>query len=262
VRLDIRDLSIRFHTGVDAVRSLDLTVASGEFVAIVGPSGCGKSTLLNAIAALLPPTEASISGTIEADGVDVRSLSARELNFGYVFQRDNLLPWRSVEANIAAGLEIRGMPADRRRARVRELVTLGGLNGFERAYPHQLSGGMRQRVAVLRALAYQPRLLLMDEPFGALDAQTRLALQAKLLELWERRRTTILFVTHDLTEAILLAQRVVLFSRRPGSIQQVVTIDLAYPRDPFALRGDSHFAALETQLWQRLQHDYRESIAA
>jgi NitT/TauT family transport system ATP-binding protein len=262
VRLDIRDLGIRFHTGVEAVRGLDLTVASGEFVAIVGPSGCGKSTVLNAIASLLTPDDASVGGTILADGVDVCSLSARELNFGYVFQRDNLLPWRTVEANIAIGLEIRGIPAHQRRARVDELLALGGLTGFERAHPHQLSGGMRQRAAVLRAMAYRPRLILMDEPFGALDAQTRLGLQATLLQMWEHNRTTILFVTHDLTEAILLAQRVVLFSKRPGTVRQISTIDLPYPRDPFALRGDRRFAALETELWQLLQHDYRDSSAA
>jgi NitT/TauT family transport system ATP-binding protein len=261
VRLDVRGLGIRFRTGVEAVRAVDLTVESGQFVAIVGPSGSGKTTLLNAIASLLP-TEAAVDGTLLADGLDVRSRPPRRLNFGYVFQRDTLLPWRTVEANVAAGLEIRGVPAAQRRARVAELIALADLTGFERAYPHQLSGGMRQRVALIRALAYDPPLILMDEPFGALDAQTRLVLQAKLLQLWEHRRPTIVFVTHDLTEAILLAQRVVLFSKRPGTVRQIFPIDLPYPRDPFALRGDPHFAELEMNLWQQLQHDYREPLAA
>jgi len=262
VRLEIRDLSIRFRNGVEATRAVDLVVDSGEFVAIVGPSGCGKSSVHNAIASLLPSGDAIVSGDILTDGVDARARSPRELDLGYVFQRDNLLPWRTIAANVAAGLEIRGIGRDERQARVRELLMLAGLTGFEHAFPHQLSGGMRQRAALVRALAYEPQLILMDEPFGALDAQTRLLLQAKLLEMWQRAHATILFVTHDLTEAILLAQRVVLFSRRPGTVREIVPIDLPYPRDPFQLRGDARFVALEAELWQLLQHDYRESAAA
>jgi NitT/TauT family transport system ATP-binding protein len=262
VRLDIRNVDIRFANGVQATRSVNLTVNSGEFVAVVGPSGCGKSTLLNAIASLLSPDEAEISGTILADGVDVRSRSARELNLGYVFQRDSLLPWRTVEDNVGTGLELRGVPTAARRARSAELIALAGLSGFEHAYPHELSGGMRQRVALVRTLAYQPRLILMDEPFGALDAQTRLVLQAELLRIWSRTRTTILFVTHDLSEAILLAQRVVTMTSRPGTVREIHEIDLPYPRDPFELRGDARFGALETTLWQTLQHDYRIPLSA
>ena len=262
VRLEIRNLSVTFRTGLEATRGVDLVVESGEFVALVGPSGCGKSTVLNAVASLLPAHEAQVRGEILVDGLDIRSRSARELEFGYVFQRDSLLPWRTIEGNIAAGLEIRGVGRREREARVARLVELAGLTGFERAFPHQLSGGMRQRAALVRALAYEPRLILMDEPFGALDAQTRLALQAKLLDMWQRARTTMLFVTHDLAEAILLAQRVVLFSRRPGTVREIVAIDLPYPRDPFALRGNPRFAALEAELWQLLQHDYRELAAA
>jgi NitT/TauT family transport system ATP-binding protein len=262
VRLEVRDLSVRFRTGVEVIRSVDLVVRSGEFLAIVGPSGCGKSTLLNAIASLLPPRDAVVSGQILADGLDLRARSARELNLGYVFQRDNLLPWRTIEANVSAGLEIRGVGAVERRARVAELLALAGLTGFERAFPHQLSGGMRQRAALIRALAYEPRLILMDEPFGALDAHTRLVLHTKLLEMWGRTHPTTLFVTHDLAEAILLAGRVVLFSRRPGMVREIVTIDLPYPRDPFAARSDPRLAALEAKLWQLLRSDYREAVAA
>ena len=244
------------------MRGVDLSVRSGEFVAIVGPSGCGKSTVLSAIASLLSSDEAEVSGLVLADGRDVRSVAARDLNLGFVFQRDNLLPWRTVEANVATGLEIRKVGRAAQRARVAELLALVGLTGFERAYPHQLSGGMRQRVAVVRALAYEPGLILMDEPFGALDAQTRLVLQAELLRIWEATRTTILFVTHDLAEAILLAQRVVVLSRRPGTIRQIYPIDLPHPRDPFELRGDPRFGELETTLWQMLRHEYTPLAAS
>jgi NitT/TauT family transport system ATP-binding protein len=218
--------------------------------------------MLNALASLLPPEEASMSGEILVDGRDVRQQTARELNFGYVFQRDNLLPWRTIEENVATGLEIRGIPRAARRARVAELLDVVQLTGFEHYYPHQVSGGMRQRTSLIRALAYEPRVILMDEPFGALDAQTRMILQAELLRIWERTRQTILFVTHDLSEAILLAQRVVLFSKRPGQVRQVYAIDLPYPRDPFELRGNVRFAELETTLWQTLRDDFRAPVAA
>ena len=262
MRLDIRNVGIRFANGLQAVEAMSLTVHSGEFVAIVGPSGCGKSTLLNAVAAVLSPEEALVSGTILADGHDVGRRSPRDLNLGYVFQRDNLLPWRTVEDNVTTGLEIRGVPATTRRARTAELLELTGLIGFDRAYPHELSGGMRQRVALARTLAYEPSLILMDEPFGALDAQTRLMLQAELLRIWEQTHTTVLFVTHDLGEAIVLAQRVVLMSKRPGLVRYIADVDLAYPRDPYELRGDPRFAELETTLWQMLRHDYRTQLAA
>jgi NitT/TauT family transport system ATP-binding protein len=257
VRLELESVGIRFGDGLEAVREVTLTVESGEFVAIVGPSGCGKSTLLNAMAGLLAPGEAAIRGRMLADTRDLRIASARDINLGYVFQRDNLLPWRTVLDNVATGLEIRGLGKRARSARGAELLDLVGLRGFEASFPHQLSGGMRQRAALARTLAYEPRLILMDEPFGALDAQTRLTLQAELLRIWERTRTSILFVTHDLGEAILLAQRVALFSRRPGTVRQVYPIDLAHPRDPFAVRGDPRFGALEAELWQQLQSDYR-----
>jgi NitT/TauT family transport system ATP-binding protein len=261
MRVEVRDLSIAFRTGVEATRHVNLTVESGQFVAIVGPSGCGKSTLLNAIASLLSPEEADISGAILIDGQEARSRPLRERNLGYVLQRDNLLPWRTIEDNVRVGLEIRGVTASTQRARVGELMAMAGLSGFERYYPHQVSGGMRQRTALIRTLAYDPALILMDEPFGALDAQTRMVLQAELLRLWERTHKTILFVTHDLVEAILLAQRVVLFSRRPGSVRQVYDIDLPYPRDPFDLRGDPRFGQLETTLWQTLREEFRVPVA-
>ncbi|MBA2448922.1 MAG: ABC transporter ATP-binding protein [Chloroflexi bacterium] len=260
--IEIRGLGIRFRAGVEAARGIDLTVRSGEFVAVVGPSGCGKSTMLNAIACLLSPEEAEVTGEILADGKDVRSCAARDLNFGYVFQRDNLLPWRTIADNVQTGLEIRGVDAPSRRKRTAELLELAGLTGFEHYYPHQVSGGMRQRTSLIRTLAYDPDVILMDEPFGALDAQTRMILQGELLRIWERTHKTILFVTHDLAEAIILAQRVVLFSKRPGFVRQVYESDLPYPRDPFELRGSPRFGELETTIWQTLRDDFRSDPTA
>ncbi len=262
MEIQIRDLGIRFRTGVEAARGIDLTVDSGAFVAVVGPSGCGKSTILNAVAGLLSDDEAEVTGQILAGGRDVRTRSARELNFGYVFQRDNLLPWRTIQANVEAGLEIRGVESAARRTRAAELIELAGLAGFEQYYPHQVSGGMRQRTALIRTLAYDPTIVLMDEPFGALDAQTRMILQGELLRIWERTRQTILFVTHDLAEAIVLAQRIVLISKRPGTVRQIYANDLPYPRDPFELRASPRFAELETTIWQTLRDDFRAPLSA
>jgi NitT/TauT family transport system ATP-binding protein len=259
--IELQGLSVTFRTGAEAVRNVTLTVGSGEFVAIVGPSGCGKSTVLNAIASLLPPDEAAVTGSISIDGQDVRARTLRELNIGYVFQRDNLLPWRTIAENVAVGPEIRRLPAEVRRQRVAALIDTVGLSGFEHYYPHQVSGGMRQRTSLIRTLAYDPQLILMDEPFGALDAQTRMVLQAELLTIWERGRQTILFVTHDLAEAILLAQRVIVFSARPGTVREVHPIDLPYPRDPFELRGAPRFAELEATLWQTLREEFRAPLA-
>ncbi len=261
MKIEIRGLGIRFATGVQAVHGAALNVEDGQFVAVVGPSGCGKSTMLNAIAGLLSAEEAEVTGQILADGVDARTRSARELNIGYVFQRDNLLPWRTVFENVETGLEIRGVERASRRRRAQELIDLAGLSSFEHYYPHQVSGGMRQRASLIRTLAYDPQLILMDEPFGALDAQTRMVLQAELLRIWERTRKTIIFVTHDLSEAIILAQRVALFSRRPGHVRRVYEVDLPYPRDPFELRGSARFTELEATLWRTLRDDFRVEAA-
>ncbi len=254
--IELRDLSIRFASGTEAVRNVNLTVGSGEFLAIVGPSGCGKSTVLNAIASLIGEQEAEITGQILVDGVDARRRSPRELNLGYVFQRDCLLPWRTIGENVQVGLEIRGLPERARTRRAAELIELAGLSGFQEHFPYQVSGGMRQRTSLIRTLAYDPRVILMDEPFGALDAQNRMILQGELLKIWERTHNTILFVTHDLSEAIVLAQRVVLFSQRPGTVRRIYDIDLPHPRDPFELRGSPRFGSLETTIWQTLREDF------
>ncbi len=250
-------VGVRFRGGVEAVREVSLDVGRGEFVAIVGPSGCGKSTLLSAIADLLNPEECDVSGRILVDGAEPRQRSRREMNLGYVFQRDALLPWQTIAQNVQVGLVIRGVGEARRAERSRELIEMAGLAGFEHYYPHQVSGGMRQRAALVRTLAYDPQTILMDEPFGALDAQNRMILQSELLRIWQLTPRTILFVTHDLAEAIILAQRVVVLSKRPGAVKAVFDISLPYPRDAFALRGSPEFARFETTIWQALRDEFR-----
>jgi NitT/TauT family transport system ATP-binding protein len=255
-------VSVRFRSAVEAVHEVSLDVARGEFIAIVGPSGCGKSTLLNAIANLLDPATAQVTGKISIDGVGNRSRGRRDANLGYVFQRDALLPWQTLLDNTQLGLAIRGMPKDDRLGRAREMIAMAGLAGFEHYYPHQVSGGMRQRASLVRTLAYDPQTILMDEPFGALDAQNRMVLQAELLRIWQRSPRTILFVTHDLAEAIVLAQRVVVMSRRPGRVKAIHPIGLPYPRDPFVLRGAVEFARLETTVWESLRDEFRAPDSA
>ncbi|TMB62695.1 MAG: ABC transporter ATP-binding protein [Chloroflexi bacterium] len=252
MRISIQGVGIQFRKGVQVLDDVSLEVATGDFVALLGPSGCGKSTLLNAVAGLLDPAECAMLGRIALDG------GARNgTRLGYVFQRDTLLPWRTLAENIHVGMEIHAVPVAHREQRTRELIALVGLDGFEHYYPHQVSGGMRQRVQLVRTLAYEPEAILMDEPFGALDAQNRMLLQAELLRIWERRRTTILFVTHDLAEAITLAQRVVVLSKRPGRVKRIYDIPLPSPRDPFEMRASPAFAELETRIWKDLRDEFR-----
>lgn len=257
MHIAVEHLSIHFTKGVEAVHDLSFEVESGEFIAIVGPSGCGKSTVLNALGSTLSPEVADITGRMLIGGKELKKWSARELNLGYVFQRDSLFPWYTISENIGSGLAIRNVSLAKRKTRVEELVALAGLNGFEHYYPHQVSGGMRQRTALMRSLAYDPQIILMDEPFGALDAQTRMELQAELMRIWNASRRTIIFVTHDLAEAITLAQRVLLFTRRPSQLRRIYSIDLPQPRDPFELRGSAEFARLETELWRDLREDFQ-----
>jgi NitT/TauT family transport system ATP-binding protein len=255
--IETAGLTISFRAGVEAVHDVSLHVGSGELVAIVGPSGCGKSTLLNAIAGLLSPRETVVTGRVSLDGADAGRGDRRTVALGYVFQRDALLPWATLAANVELGLRIRAVGREERARRVAELMAVAGLSGFEGYYPHQVSGGMRQRASLIRTLAYEPRAILMDEPFGALDAQNRMILQGELLRMWERTRTTILFVTHDLAEAITLGQRVVVFSRRPGRVTGVFEVPIPGPRDVFELRGTPEFTRLEREVWSHLRDEFR-----
>lgn len=226
----IESVSKRFggpNDGVLALRDVSLTVRPGEFLSIIGPSGCGKSTLLRLIGDLLAPT----AGRISIDGrapADARR--ARE--YGIVFQSPTLMEWRSIERNIELPLEISGVPADERQERSQQLLDLIRLRDFAARYPAELSVGMQQQVAIARALAYRPSILLMDEPFGALDELTRERLGRELLEIWERTGVTILFVTHSVSEAVVLSDRVAVLSPRPGHVEQVVEIGLPRPRAP------------------------------
>ena len=208
---------------VTALADVELTIGDGEFVALLGPSGCGKSTLLNLIAGF----EVASSGRVEFDGADVTKPGPDR---GVVFQEASLLPWLSVWENVVFGPKVQGLARADYEPRAREILELVGLGGFHDALPIQLSGGMRQRVGIARVLVMSPRALLMDEPFGALDAQTRLSMQQLLLDVWQNLGTTVLFVTHDIDEAILLADRVCIMSARPGRITREIAIDLRRPR--------------------------------
>jgi NitT/TauT family transport system ATP-binding protein len=255
VRIVIRGLAKTFREGgreVAAVQDVDVEVRHQEFVAIVGPSGCGKSTILNMIGGLVTPSAGSVA--IDGARVDGRVPG----NVGYVFQKDTVFPWRTVARNIAVGLEYRGVARAEQERRVRDAVALAGLQGFEDAFPATLSGGMRQRVALMRTLVVEPDILLMDEPFGALDTHTKLNLHGELLALWEARHQTVVFVTHDLSEAITLADRVIVMTRRPGRVKLIHEVKLPRPRDVIALRETGAYAQEYGRLWHVLGEELAE----
>jgi len=243
-KVTISGLSIAFGP-TRALERVSLTVSDGEFVSIVGPSGCGKSTMLNVIAGLLPPAEGgtSVAG-IEGNGAGSR--------IGYMFQKDTLLPWATALDNICLPMDVKGA---RDRHKARALMQLVDLTGFEAHYPRQLSGGMRKRVQLARLLAQDPEVLLMDEPFGALDAQTRLIIQEEFLKIWERQRKTVLFVTHDLQEAIALSDRVVLISARPGRVKATYAVNLPRPRRVDEVMAHPRFTALFQEIWASLKQE-------
>ncbi len=254
-RVELRDVSKTFVADgreVAAVAGVSFEVSDKEFVALVGPSGCGKSTVLNMIAGLLDQS----AGAILLDG---RPRARVPPQVGYVFQKDTVFPWRTVRRNIALGLEYRGVPAPERERRVREAIRLVGLEGFEDAFPATLSGGMRQRVALMRTLIVEPEILLMDEPFGALDTHTKLRLQAQLLELWLARRQTVVFVTHDLAEAITLADRVIVLTSRPGRVKLVHPVALPRPRDVIRIRETEAYAREFGILWHALGEEFAKA---
>jgi NitT/TauT family transport system ATP-binding protein len=236
---------------VHALDHIDLSVDSEEFVAVLGPSGCGKSTLLNLIAGLLTPS----AGAIWLDGELAHGRAATAM----VFQEFALFPWRTVQANVELGLEEMRVPAAERARRARAFIELTGLAGFETRYPHQLSGGMRQRVGIARALAVEPAVLLMDEPFSALDAQTRQLMQEELLAIWERTRQTIVYVTHNIHEAVYMADRVVVLSRRPGRVLAEVKVELPRPRQERML-GEPAFVGAVERIWSLIREQAAEAL--
>ena len=225
-----------------ALLPVDLTIQKGEFIAFVGPSGCGKSTLLNMIAGIIQ----SSSGHIYQDGKEVKGINT---HIGYMTQMDSILPWLTVEENIALPLRLRSTPENARQIQVKEMMQAVDLTAFATSFPSELSGGMRKRVALAQVLVYNPTVLLMDEPFGALDAQLKLLMQQRLLDIWRQNGQSIIFVTHDLAEAITLAQKVVVFSGRPGHIKTIKFIDISFPRDPFKVRFLPEFQRAYEDLW-------------
>jgi NitT/TauT family transport system ATP-binding protein len=231
---------------VVALDEVSLEVPSGQFTALVGPSGCGKTTVLNLTAGLQRP----LAGTVR---INDEVITKPTVHTGFMFARDALLPWRTAVENVEVGLQIRGIRRQERRARALPALEMVGLAGFATYYPRQLSQGMRQRVAIARTLAMDPDTLLMDEPFAALDAQTRLRIQQEFVGIWEATGKTVLFVTHDIAEAVLLADRVVVFAPRPGRIIGDFEIDLPRPRNTETLRFDARYLALHEQVWQRLK---------
>ena len=228
MKLELKEVSKTFVSEkgekVESLSSINLEIENKEFVCLLGPSGCGKTTLLRIISGLEYPT----SGSVVLGGIVIDRPNPQ---LAMIFQEYSLYPWRTVVENIAFGLEIRGVPVQERSAIVKKYLEIVGLEGFENSYPYELSGGMRQRVAVARALAIDPSILLMDDPFGALDAQTRNMLQQELLKIWEKTKKTILFVTHSVDEAVFLAERIVVLTPRPGRICEIIPIDQPRPRN-------------------------------
>jgi NitT/TauT family transport system ATP-binding protein len=256
VKLEARDVTVEYFMPRSGQRLLALeditfTVASGEFVSIVGPSGCGKSTFLNAVDGLVPLKR----GRLRLDGRDITKPGRDR---AMVFQSPSLLPWRTVTGNIMYGLELHGRKRDpAAQATVAHLIQMVGLNGFEHAYPSELSGGMQQRVNLARALAIDPELLLLDEPFASLDAQTREFMQFELLRIWQSARKTALFITHQIDEAIYLSDRVLVFSARPGTIRKSIDIDLPRPR-PLHVKREPKFLAYADEVWALIEEEGRK----
>ena len=249
--LELRGVGMVFNPGaaneVTAVESIDLEVSAGEFVSLIGPSGCGKSTLLRLVGDLLAPT----SGEVRVNGKSPR-VARVDRDYGMVFQSATLLDWRTVLDNVALPLEIMDIPRSEREATAREMLELVQLGPFADHHPYELSGGMQQRVSIARALSFKPSLLLMDEPFGALDEMTRERMQMELLRIWQETETTVVFVTHSIPEAVFLSTRVVVMSPRPGRVSELIEVDLAQPRE-FETREDPRFYGLLTELREALR---------
>lgn len=256
--LEINGVSKTYGVGDDRVSTItaldgiDLTVSEGEFVSTIGPTGCGKSTLFEIIGGLLEPSEGEV--VLDGDRID-----GPDERIGMVFQSQSSFPWLSVMENVAFGLRMNGVPKEERRSRAQEMIELVGLGGFENANPRELSGGMNQRVAIARTLVMKPDVVLMDEPFGALDEQTRLILGEELLRIWRETGATILFVTHNINEAVQLSDRIAVMSARPGSFKTVVENRLDRPRDADA-RSTAEFTELVSELWDVLKEESQKGL--
>ncbi|MEK9644167.1 MAG: ABC transporter ATP-binding protein [Alphaproteobacteria bacterium] len=255
--LEIKNVSKTYNAGdgnaVTALDGVNLDIEEGEFVSIIGPSGCGKSTLFNIIGGLIEDYE----GTVLIDGHPV---DGAHKDVGVVFQEESTFPWRSTLDNVAFPLEVEGIDKAEREAAARKFIKLVGLEGFENHFPAQLSGGMKQRTAVARTLAYEPRIMLLDEPFGALDEQTRMLLGDKMLEIWSELRQTMLLITHNITEAVQLSDRVVVMSFRPGIIKEIIPIELPRPRSSEVI-STPEFGTYVGRLWTLLREEASRGMA-
>jgi ABC-type nitrate/sulfonate/bicarbonate transport system ATPase subunit len=255
LKLETRRISKQFANNDDellpVLADISLQVEASEFVSIVGASGCGKTTFLRILDGLIPPS----SGDLLIDG---REVVGPDHKRGFVFQKDSLWPWRTAMENVLFGLQIQRRPRREARATAQKLIELVGLEGFESHYPHQLSGGMRQRVNLARAFAINPEVLLMDEPFASLDAQTREVMQLELVRICDAERKTVIFVTHQIDEAVFLSDRVVVFAARPGRVKEIVTVDLPRPR-PFAIKRTREFVAYVDRIWSLLEEEVFKS---
>jgi NitT/TauT family transport system ATP-binding protein len=252
--IEVQDVSISFRANrsvIDAVKGVSLQVRPGEFVSLIGPSGCGKSTVLNAVAGFTPPN----AGAVRLDGARIKGPGSDR---GMVFQQYSLFPWMTVRKNVEFGLKMQGMPLSERETQARTLLGLAGLLSFENHYPSQLSGGMKQRVGIVRALATSPQVLLMDEPFGALDSQTRSVMQEILTNMWQKLRLSVLFITHDIEEAIFLSDRIYVMTARPGRVKAELSVDLPRPRLP-AVTGSVQFLDMVREIKALIRE---ESLAA
>jgi NitT/TauT family transport system ATP-binding protein len=257
VKLEAQNIRLEYEqprtkSRMVALDGVDLKVMDGEFVSIVGPSGCGKTSFLSVLDGLMVPT----AGRVMVDG---RVVTGPGPDRAMVFQDSSLLPWRTVLRNIVYGLECLGVRSNEANERARHFIGMVGLSGFEHHYPHELSGGMQQRVNLARALVVDPKILLMDEPFAALDAQTREVMQEELLQIWLRAKKTVLFITHQIDEAIYLSDRVAVFSSRPGKVKKIIEVNLERPRKLGIKRG-SRFHNIEDEIWDLIEEDVKRSI--
>ncbi len=255
IKLSVSGISKVFRKGdvqVEALRDVSLSIKDGEFVSVVGASGCGKTTFLRILDGLIRAS----SGTVAVAGKEVTKPGPDR---AFVFQQDGLMPWRTVEANAFFGLEISGRTDDAARQMARMYLKMVGLAGFEQYYPHELSGGMRQRVNIARALTVEPDVLLMDEPFAALDAQTREIMQSELMRIWQQTAKTVVLITHQIDEAVFLSDRVFVFTARPGRLKEEIVVDLPRPRD-LAMKRTPEFVRYTDRIWQLIEQEVREGI--